>query len=644
MSELHQVIQYIPLNKLIASPRNVRRKHSKADIASLAASIYARGLLQNLCVVPGDNDCFEVEAGGRRRLALQLLTKEKKLAKDWPVPCHVVAREDGIEVSLTENVHRVAMDAMDEVDAYAALVADGKTPDDVARRFGVERRHVDQRLALAGLSPKIKAAWKRGDVSLEAARAFCLVDDHGQQDAVFRSLGRPITHGPSVRARLMDGRVRVTDRLVTFVGLEAYESSGGTLLRDLFDEEAVFVENPALLAKLAEDKLTEAAADWAAQGWSWIDINLATGRGEGLSSVRLQPDWRDPSDEEQAELTRIAAEIEALDAELDQNAEDDDPRWTTRDDLEAAYETIRQAGRCWSDDKKQIGGVMLSIGHDGDLVASEGLVRVDDQKRLNAYLKQQRGDADKPDDAEGEGVAPVHHVSPLPKSVNRDLTLERTRAIRLLLSGSPDIALALCVTSMMQRSVRHTEIPGIAISAQMRTVDDLPALDEARAEMEGRLPEDESELLDWALDLSRENLLALLAVLVAGTVDLAHDDASPHDARKQVLADRLAQHLDLDMRQFWMADLAFWTRLSKSSLMAAYGESPGMADRGARAREDLLKAHGKLKKDDLAAKVAGVFDGAGYLPDILVTPPGHGGLLIAPEGMAALAMPAVAAE
>jgi ParB family chromosome partitioning protein len=644
MSHQSQVIQYIPLNKLVASPRNVRRKHPRADIESLAASIHARGLLQNLCVVPGDGDCFEVEAGGRRRLALKLLAKEKRLAKDWPVPCHVVAREDGVEVSLTENVHRVGMDAMDEVDAYAALVAEDKTPDEVARRFGVERRHVDQRLALAGLSPKIKAAWKRGNVSLEAARAFCLVDDHAQQDAVYRSLGKPVTHPSAVRARLMDGRVRVTDRLVAFVGLEAYEAAGGTLLRDLFEEEAVFVESPALLAKLAEDKLTAAIADWAAQGWSWVEINLATGRGEGLSSARLQPDWRDPTDEEQAELNRLSAEIEALDAELDVNAEDDDSRWSARDDLEAAYETIRQAGRFWPDDKKQIGGVMLSIGHDGSLVVSEGLVRVDDQKRLNAWLKQQRGAADGPEHAEGQGAGPVHHTSPLPKAVNRDLTLERTRAIRLLLSGNPDIALALCVSAMVQRNLRHVEIPGIAIGAQVRNVDDLQAFEEARAEVEGRLPEDDAALLDWALDLSRENLLAVLAVLVAGTVDLAHEDASPHDARKQVLADRLAQHLDLDMRKFWTPDLAFWTRLPKAALLAAYAESPGMADRGVRTREDLLKAHAKLKKDDLAASVAGAFEGAGYLPDILVTPAGAGTLSITPEGIAAISMPAVAAE
>lgn len=306
-----QTIQYIPLNKLVASPRNVRRKHPKADIEALAASIHARGLLQNLCVVPGDDDCFEVEAGGRRRLALKLLAKQKKLAKDWPVSCHVVAREDGVEVSLTENVHRVAMDAMDEVDAYAALVGEGKTPDEVARRFGVERRHVDQRLALAGLSPRIKAAWKRGDVSLEAARAFCLVDDHAQQDAVFRSLGKPVSHAQSVRARLMDGRMRATDRLASFVGVEAYEAAGGKVLRDLFDEDAVFIDSPALMTKLAEDALSTRRDEWLAKGWSWVDLNLGSGRGEGLSTIRLHAEWRDPTPEEQGELDRISRDRSA---------------------------------------------------------------------------------------------------------------------------------------------------------------------------------------------------------------------------------------------------------------------------------------------------------------------------------------------
>lgn len=638
--------QLIPLNKLMASPRNVRRTDRKADIQALAASISAQGLLQNLCVVPAETGKFEVDAGGRRLQALKLLAKSGKIAKDFSVPCNVVSVEAGVEVSLTENVHRVAMDAMDEVNAFAALAADGASADEIAQRFGVTRRHVDQRLALSKLSPKIKAAWKRGDVSLEAARAFCLVDDHAQQEAVYRSLGRPVTHAGSVRARLMDGRIRASDRWAVFVGLDAYEQAGGKLVRDLFDEDAVFIENPALLTKLAEDKLEVASAKWVGEGWSWVSIQLGAGRGDGMSAKRLHPDWREPTTDEQAELDRLSAEIEKLDADLEADSVEDDPRWSQRDDLEAAYETVRQAGRCWPDEVKQLSGVVLSVDHDGDIFATEGLVKVDDQKRVDAYLRNSRvGEADADGDMEGRAVeTKASHVSALPKVVNRDLTLARTRAIRLRLSGDSDIALALCVVGLAMRSLHHAEFTGVAISASARPIEDLPAFEEAKAEIEGRLPEDELDLLDWALGLSRERLLGVLAALVAGAVDLAHEDTSPADLRRQAVADRLAQHLDIDMRQYWSADLDFWSRLPKAFLLARVPEAPDMVSKGERTREDAIKAHAKLRKDDLAAKVASLFEGAGYLPDILLTPVPRGVLELTDVGEAAVSVPSVAAE
>ena len=289
MSVQSSSIQLIPLSKLVVSPRNVRRKDRKADIDALAASIASRGLLQNLCVAPSSEGTFEVDAGGRRLAALKKLARDKVIGRDFLVPCNVVALEEGREVSLMENIHRNEMDALDEVDAFAALVAEGKSPDEVAHRFGVTRRHVDQRLALSGLAPKIKAAWKKGDVTLDAARAFCLVEDHGQQEAVYRSMGKPITHAGSVRARLMDGRVRTSDRLAVFVGRDAYEAAGGKLVRDLFDADAVFIDNPALLTKLAEDKLGDSRASWLQEAWSWVEVHLGEGRGTGLASIRFNP-------------------------------------------------------------------------------------------------------------------------------------------------------------------------------------------------------------------------------------------------------------------------------------------------------------------------------------------------------------------
>jgi ParB family chromosome partitioning protein len=362
MTAQTQPIQLIALNNLVASPRNVRKQDRKADIDALAASIAAHGLLQNLCVVPTEGDKYEVDAGGRRLAALKQLAKQKVISKDHLIPCHVVTMEQGIEVSLAENVQRVAMDAMDEVDAYAALVAEGATADDVARRFGVTRRHVDQRLALAGLSPRIKTAWKRGDVSLEAARAFCLVESHAQQEAVFKSLGRPVTHAGSVRARLMEGRMRASDRLAAFVGLEAYEQAGGAVLRDLFDAEAVYVENPALIAELAEQKLAGERDSWIAQGWGWVETSLGQGRTDSSHAVmRLQPEWREYTDEEEAELTRLRDELDALDAALDEDSIEDDPRWDTRDTLAAAIETLRQSARVWNTDLIAHAGVVIAI-------------------------------------------------------------------------------------------------------------------------------------------------------------------------------------------------------------------------------------------------------------------------------------------
>lgn len=68
-------------------PRSVWRKHPRADIESLLASIASGGLLQNLCVVAGENNRFEVEAGGRRRLALKLLAQTWAASRSPSVPC-----------------------------------------------------------------------------------------------------------------------------------------------------------------------------------------------------------------------------------------------------------------------------------------------------------------------------------------------------------------------------------------------------------------------------------------------------------------------------------------------------------------------------------------------------------------------------
>ncbi|TGU66705.1 DNA-binding protein, partial [Mesorhizobium sp. M1C.F.Ca.ET.144.01.1.1] len=80
----------IPFNKLILSQTNVRTRKDGISIEDLAASIARRGLIQSIHVRPvldadgAETGMFDVPAGGRRYRALDLLVKQKRLAKTAP--------------------------------------------------------------------------------------------------------------------------------------------------------------------------------------------------------------------------------------------------------------------------------------------------------------------------------------------------------------------------------------------------------------------------------------------------------------------------------------------------------------------------------------------------------------------------------
>src|SRR5438552_6324691 len=121
------MIKEIPLNKLVPSPRNVRRTEDAEADSQLKADIAARGLLQNLVVRAAPRDLYEVECGERRRRQLVVLADEGAMKKNAPITCLVVNGDDAAlrEISLAENFQRLAMNPADEAEAFAAIIADG---------------------------------------------------------------------------------------------------------------------------------------------------------------------------------------------------------------------------------------------------------------------------------------------------------------------------------------------------------------------------------------------------------------------------------------------------------------------------------------------------------------------------------------
>ena len=179
----------IPFHKLLLSQSNVRRVKAGISIEDLAEDIARRKLLQSLNVRPildadgQETDMWEVPAGGRRYRALELLVKQKRLAKTAPIPC--VVGEAGGEISaeedsLAENVHRVALHPLDQFRAFQTLREQRKSEEEIAAIFFVSVGVVKQRLRLAAVSPKLLDVYADDGMSLEQLMAFSVTADHAR--------------------------------------------------------------------------------------------------------------------------------------------------------------------------------------------------------------------------------------------------------------------------------------------------------------------------------------------------------------------------------------------------------------------------------------------------------------------------------
>lgn len=265
-----------PLNRLRPGGEfNVRTEATKAEIAALAASLLHEDQLAPLIVAPEGKD-YLVGAGNRRLRAFQLLQKQGKIGKGHPVWIEVTTKERLREISLTENVMRVALHPVDEFEAFNQLLQDGTGVAAIADRFGLTEREVRQRLALGKLAPELREAWRKGKIGQEQAQVFTLSDDHDLQRRAMQEALQTNGYFNEHRAKsiLRGQRLQAETGEFRFVGREAYLAAGGKLSENLFEEEAL-VEDPSILTRLCTDKLAavcKALVD--EQGWSWAKVGL----------------------------------------------------------------------------------------------------------------------------------------------------------------------------------------------------------------------------------------------------------------------------------------------------------------------------------------------------------------------------------
>ena len=613
----------VPLSQLRPSRRNVR-KSAGQSIDPLASSIERVGLLQNLTVIlASDGEHYEVVAGGRRLAALKLLAKKRRIAKDWQVPCLLVADASARTVSLTENVQREAMHPADQFEAFAALIAEGRSIEDIAADFAVTPLVVQRRLKLANVSPRLMADYRADAVTLDQLMALAITDGHAAQESAFYDAPQWQRNPTALRERLTEREIGASHALVRFVGLDTYEAAGGGIRRDLFAEgdAGVYVTDTALLETLVREKLGSHAAAVRAEGWAWVDATPAMTYADLQAFQRAPREQRTPSKREAQHIEKLEAKVQAIGEAVDAALEADD---------EDKAEVLQEEGEClgqqlqaledglmdYNANARAAAGAIVTIDRNGEAVIHRGLLREAGAKALRTLEKLRQGFGN----AEGEAENDVEgEAAEQPKAVNlsdrlaKRLSAHRTAALQIEMARHPQVALAALVHGMVQTVLQdgygHDLPLGVRLTVQDRlegVAPDWPespaavALRELQQAWGEKLPENSAELFAVLLAMEQGELVKLLAVCVTSTVDAVTPRATLHQP-----GEKLAQAMGLDMAAWWKPTAeGYFKHVSKVVILDAVGEfAPDHVNRLA-----------KLKKADLASEAERLAKGTGWMP------------------------------
>lgn len=633
----------IPYDRLVLSQKNVRRIKDGVTIEDLAGDIALRGgLIQSLNVRPlrdengEETGQYEVPAGGRRYLALGILIKQKRMAKDQPTPCIVNRKEttSAEDDSLAENMTRETLHPLDEFRAFKVLFDQGLGEEEIAARYKVAPATVKQRLRLADVSPKLLDLYGKGELKLEQVKAFSITSDHARQEDVWATVSRSTVQEPYYIKRLLtETAVRADDRRAVYIGAAAYEAAGGIILRDLFQQDGGgWFQDPALLEKLVLDKLDADAETVRAEGWKWVASAIDFGYGHTSGMRRVYGEPSELSEEELARQDALQDEYEKLDAEYAESPDYDEETENKLAALGDAIDAFNDRPDIYDPDEVARAGAFVTLDANGELRVERGFVRSEDEAPVDEDHADDEAAAGEAGDDRNVGGRPSANgapvstgedeedtIRPLPDRLILDLTAHRTLALRNALAQDPDIAfVAVLHALVLQVFFHNTSDTCIGLTVKNASFGQVEGLGQSiwakeidqRHENWGKdLPKSADDLWPFLLALdpaSRQALFAHCAVQGLNAV------IEPWARRPGAIAhaDEIARTIGFDMAEAGWEPTpeSYLARVTKRRILEAVREACG--EEQAYLMEDQPKAK-------MVTEAARVLKGTGWLPEVL---------------------------
>jgi ParB family chromosome partitioning protein len=160
-----------PIEDIKPNRAQPRKTFTSEKLEELAASIREKGVIQPLVVLK-KADHYEIIAGERRWRAAQ-----KAGLHEVPVVIQDVSENTALEMALIENIQREDLNAIEEAQAYRALIDKiDLSQDELAKRVGKDRSTVANSLRLLKLPDDIQRDIITERLSMGHARALLALD------------------------------------------------------------------------------------------------------------------------------------------------------------------------------------------------------------------------------------------------------------------------------------------------------------------------------------------------------------------------------------------------------------------------------------------------------------------------------------
>jgi ParB family chromosome partitioning protein len=579
-------LRMVAFSKLAAPDAINARAKSNEGIDELCASILAQaakvpsenpgdGLIQPLAVRPGDNGKLEIKDGRRRFHALRKLVKDGHMKKSDVVPVIVRNETDSeaLETSLMANMVRLPMHPVDQHVVFAKLADQGNSQAEIAAHFGISERTVKQHLALGRLAPKIRDAWKNENISADVAKAFARHENQEVQASLYESLTKQFGKRFGVHQvvhELSGRRITLADcPEFKLVGADAYTAAGGKISEDLFDDKK-YVDDVALLQKLAREKIEAMCADLVADGWKY-----------------------------------------ALDSH-DIPASSDFPAWPNVKDDDENEQLFEYGGEyqpeIWTAEEKARSGCVVELTANGSLKIYPGVIHPDSvhagEPETDENVDDETGDDadDDSDESEDEltavvtddGVDDGKISAALMRTLSEALTVATTAA----LERQPDVAVRAAIAALMSQG-------GGGLQPVKLTTNGWPG--NARPPKRAKFNEEFAKLETVALD---EQYIRL-GILVADALDLRSYNGAGPNAHDRILIAALDGNTFTSEARKAFSATDYFARAGKEIVLAAIEEMREGGGGEGLAPEDVLA---EMKKSDLAVAAADQAQACGWLP------------------------------